>query len=279
VLERFSPYFTDPGRYGIHNVRPHAVYRHIYPFSEEELAGLVHRFNFDFSDGRNPDAYTGKMTRLIERWKSDECDEYLFGTDVDGTLFVWDGRAVRTQEVHRLEGVRRLICLYCDEIRGLRGIERYVRETGSSPDECGAILDDLLRRKLMVQEGDRYLSLPVLLLQVERSEDLGPTAEVSEVPVGSVSSESTFRPAPRITTAELNDQTVLFDPRKRRLHLLNETAGVVWELCTEGMCAANIGEMIADSLEADPAVVHADTLGVIQDLAARQLLIVNEPPA
>jgi len=279
VLERFSPYFTDPGKYGIGNVRPLSVYRHIYPFSEGELARLVHRFAFDFSDGRNPDAYTGEMLQLIERWKSDECDEYLFGTDVDGTLLIWYGREVRTQEVHRLEGVHRLVCLYCDEIRGLRGIERYVREAGRSPDGCGAILDDLVGRKLMVREGDRYLSLPVLLLQVERSGELRPAAEVSEVPAGGVSIDSTLRPAPLIATVELNDCTVLFDPRKRRLHLLNETAGAIWELCTEGMCAADVGQTIADSLDVDPGVVRADTVGVIRELADRQLLIVNEPPA
>ncbi len=38
ALDRFSPYFEDPARYGIANPRPNRAFRYVYPFPDESLA-------------------------------------------------------------------------------------------------------------------------------------------------------------------------------------------------------------------------------------------------
>src|SRR5262249_29516455 len=69
-LDRFSPYFADPSAFGLSNVRPSAAYRHVYDVSEEKLAGLAYYFDFDFSDNRNPAAYTAALRERVRKWKA-----------------------------------------------------------------------------------------------------------------------------------------------------------------------------------------------------------------
>ena len=68
-LSRFSPYFQQPEKYGITNVRPLHIYRLIYPFDETILNKMVYFFAHDYSDNRNPRLYTEILGQKVKEWK------------------------------------------------------------------------------------------------------------------------------------------------------------------------------------------------------------------
>ncbi len=53
-LDRFSPYHSDPERYGITAVRPMAVYRHLYPFDVRARTRIAGYFDFDYRESADP---------------------------------------------------------------------------------------------------------------------------------------------------------------------------------------------------------------------------------
>jgi hypothetical protein len=49
-LDRFSPYFTNPERYGINNLRPKAIYAEIFP-EKTDFYKLAYYFDGDYQCG------------------------------------------------------------------------------------------------------------------------------------------------------------------------------------------------------------------------------------
>ena len=50
-LDRFSPFFEEPERYGITGVRPLAPYRHIYPLDEAAVMNIASAFEYELAGG------------------------------------------------------------------------------------------------------------------------------------------------------------------------------------------------------------------------------------
>jgi ribosomal peptide maturation radical SAM protein 1 len=275
VLARFSPYFREPGEYGIANVRPQGIYHYIYPFPEEDLEPLAHEFCFEFSNGYDPDAHAAGLNEITKHWKSDERHDYLYATDVNGTLVLWDGRSGRASKTYVLAGIRRLIYLHCDEIRGICSIEEALQDAGAPPGKAQDILDEFVRQRLMICENGQYLSLAVLLIQQEKLAG----GQAARVPgsEGSpdVAMDATFRPAPHVSVRELDEHTLILDAPKRQLHVLNEFASAVWELCIEGTPVAEVVKTLSTVLSWDPGTVQTDTLVAIRDFVDRHLLVAD----
>lgn len=189
-LDRFSPYFTDPGRFGLCNIHPLDVYKYIYPFEEKDLADLVYYFRYDFADGRDTRSYTQCVVDAVEEWKAYEGASLTWAAD-GRYLHVRDNRPKFPAQQVVLTGVERDVFDFCDEARPRRAIMAHVngaagvrpaRAPGStvhadrftaggtvlieeSPrhtaDEAGvmAFLDRMVRLRFMLREGDTYLSL------------------------------------------------------------------------------------------------------------------------
>lgn len=68
-------------------------------------------------------------------------------------------------------------------------------------------------------------------------------------------------------------ELLLYDPESDRLHILNETAMQVWQLCDGQHDGQDIVEEVARRYpEMDPGVVRRDTLRVIEELLLKGLL-------
>ena len=278
VLERFSPYFREPEEHGLCNVRPSAAYRYIYPFPDEVLARLVYQFDFDYADGRNPEEYTAETREALDGWRDESNRDFLLATDVDGTLVLWDGRETGSgRPTWMLEGLERTIYLECDRIRGLRAIEQLGAGAGAAPETARAILDDLLDRKLMLREGNQFLSLAVQLADVAAGGNGHPPAPKgapgrSTSELEDLRSTPRLAPAPHLRTAELGGRRLMLDVEERRLHVLNEVAGIIWDLCADGVETRRVVELIAEAAPGDTEVVRSSTWGTIRDLVDRSLL-------
>ena len=166
-VDRFSPYFRDPLRFGITNVRPHRAFRFVYPFAESVLWELAYYFEYDYHDRRDPLRYAGPLIAAAETWQQLAGTVALHGFDrPDGVLLVTDTRPVAQQFQWRLAGADRAVYLFCDTARSWQSICRFVTELPPS-DRLGQqqleqLLDRWIAGGIMLHIDDRYLSLATL---------------------------------------------------------------------------------------------------------------------
>ena len=166
-LHRFSPWFREPERYGLRNVRPKPSYRFVYPFSGSELAGLAYYFDFDYDpDVTPPDGRP--LEEALRHWR--ECSDrgaFLRSVASSSTsLLIEDGREKGGALRYLLQYGQKDLYEFCDQVRGLSEILRHSRElyggavAGSAVQEW---LDAMVSLRLMARDDNRYLSLAVAL--------------------------------------------------------------------------------------------------------------------
>lgn len=166
-LDRFSPYFEQPEKYGIVNLRPSATYRYIYPFSEDSLARLAYHFDFDYADGRKPETYTHPLNEAIKMWYSPTNTGSLLSLTTDGRIILYDTRPTAHQKETVLKGVAKVIYEFCDEGRTLPSIIRYLQgQTDPTisqvdPGTLQPLLTSLIEARLMLYVDNHYLSLAI----------------------------------------------------------------------------------------------------------------------
>jgi ribosomal peptide maturation radical SAM protein 1 len=163
-LDRFSPYHRDPAAFGLQNVRPVAPYRYLYPGDEDSLARIAYYFDYDFAPGQDPSGYGAAVVAFLERWKRQPEPGSLFASVCDdGSLELTDTRSDAAVRTMRFTGLERAAYEYCDELRSLSGIVRYLQERFAEADfgqpEVVTFLDSLIATRLMVSDGHHYLSL------------------------------------------------------------------------------------------------------------------------
>jgi ribosomal peptide maturation radical SAM protein 1 len=180
-LDRFSPNFERAVELGFANVRPVPAYRHIYPFEDAVLANLAYYFDFEYRDGRDPEAYVGPLCEVVEAWKEGDGADTLAMVEAAGDLVVFDGRPVRRTPVLRLGGLYRRVLLACDGARtvsSLEGDDTVVRSAGDAariPDVLGALVE----QGLVLQVGASYVGL-VVAMGDRYSPDVEELAAVAE---------------------------------------------------------------------------------------------------
>jgi ribosomal peptide maturation radical SAM protein 1 len=159
-LDRFSPYFTAPAAHGIASVRPSAAYGLVYDLPSEALAGLAYYFDFDFADGRDPDAYTRKLRRAVASWTEGyRAGRLVFADDGEHVTIVdRRGGGVRT---YRYSGWRRQAYLECDVARPRARLEALAEDRGVSARQLHRFLAELIEARLLLDLDGRCVSLAV----------------------------------------------------------------------------------------------------------------------
>jgi ribosomal peptide maturation radical SAM protein 1 len=160
VLERFSPYFNEPARHGIENVRPGPSYAVVFPGSSIDRARLAYMFSYDHAMQHDA-ALQASMQRCLEamrHWRTRFVPNTLVYDERGGDVCVVDRRGAKPA-ASWLRGLQAEIFLACDEIRSfaaLRGVFDIDAE------RLRAFLELLVGRRWMFRDGrDRYLSLPI----------------------------------------------------------------------------------------------------------------------
>jgi len=161
-LDRFSPNFVSAAELGLCNVRPDRSYMAIYGVPEDELFDLAYYFEHDYADGRNPREYVRSTEQAVRRWVTQHKGRGLVYADHGDRLALWDFRPKAQRLLTILDSWERQVYVHCDEYRSRRSIE-----DASVPQSQGrdidALLDRLVRDRLMVLVDDRYLSVAVPL--------------------------------------------------------------------------------------------------------------------
>ena len=131
----------------------------MYPFEEDTLAKIAYYFEYDFAGKQDIDEYAKPAVDLISAWQKADRSAVLDAHIMPGELLIVDTRFGEKKE-YRLAGLERDLYLYCDESRSLGSLTTNFPET--APESLQKGLDLFLANRLMLQEGNSYLSLAVL---------------------------------------------------------------------------------------------------------------------
>ena len=160
-LERFSPYFQNPGSYGIHNIRPQAFYKELYPGDGVDHRRIAYQFDFDHPDHHNPEliAATRRFLERAQAWRvnwAPDCAYYMADDPALPSLLIVDKRDL-DESVSMLAGVQARLFLYLDQFRSRAQIARQF------PGLDATLVDTLLLtwgfRRWVCRVGDRFLSV------------------------------------------------------------------------------------------------------------------------
>lgn len=162
-MDRFSPYFNDAASFGMVNVRPFSIYSLIYPLDVEELRSLVYFFEYDYDPERAPDEYVREVVDKVAEWKRAAGCQLTKTYSSDPELVINDTRPNRVHERVGLSGIQREVYDLCDRRRTFRGIIEHLERRYALPDGFDewlrAFLDTMVEWRLMMREGEEYLSL------------------------------------------------------------------------------------------------------------------------
>lgn len=165
-LDRFSPYFVEPKRYGLVNIRPAIAYNYIYPIREEDLYKIAYQFEFDYSDGRSPELYVDKLEQAISNWKrlweSREVP-ILNVVYLKGSAVIIDTRPCSTKTFQTLSKEESNVYHHCDTIQSFQSIFHRIQEDDKLITETYTkdLISVLIEKNLMIENRGRYLSLAV----------------------------------------------------------------------------------------------------------------------
>lgn len=159
-LDRFSPNFNDPERFGFANVRPLAPYAHIYDLPDEALQNIAYYFSFDYAVPQAAAEYVGPLLEAIRRWKCRHDAVDLFSIASGDALVVCDMRASVRTRLHAFHSIERDVLMECDTVRDERELRRTL---GASPERFAKAVERLTSEGLLLMQDSRLLSLVVPL--------------------------------------------------------------------------------------------------------------------
>lgn len=164
-LDRFSPYFNNPEKYGITGIKPFFTYNLIYPLPAEQILNLAYFFQYNHKDGDNAEAYTKNLLDKIDIWKQGNTGELIKHYDDNPELLLIDTRPNRHQFQVALNGIQREIYDYCDTSKKFSRILAHAESRYGDIFEPESWLQQFLEQMvdwgLMIREADSYLNLAV----------------------------------------------------------------------------------------------------------------------
>jgi hypothetical protein len=176
-MDRFSAHFNAPAEFGLTNVRPMAPYKYIYPFDHASLMRIAYCFDYDYEPAVDPRGYARKVSSYCEDWKCNpETGTLSSIARPDGSLALLDTRSVATMHDVILAEMDRAAYEYCDSLHTGAAVARRLNELFPDVEvDQGRVLrllDSLVANRLMVTDGEHYLSLAIPVEPVQGKPDL-----------------------------------------------------------------------------------------------------------
>mmetsp|Transcript_23190 Transcript_23190/g.39735 ORF Transcript_23190/g.39735 Transcript_23190/m.39735 type:complete len:628 (+) Transcript_23190:5911-7794(+) len=164
-LQRFSPYFNEPERFGINVLGPMPATRYIWDLPDRELRDLAYDLDFELPGTPDMTETENKITKAVEQWKSNQAPLTL--TVQGNGAKIMDHRSGRAEEI--VLGPSETAVLAAAEApvtaeRLIATIRRthpsiYLMSGGS--DGLAQATEHLVQNKLLIDIDDRLLALPV----------------------------------------------------------------------------------------------------------------------
>ncbi|MBI4320876.1 MAG: RiPP maturation radical SAM protein 1 [Chloroflexi bacterium] len=167
MLERYSPLFEQNKGWTLGRLRVFGAYHTIYPFDQEDLNPLAYFFEVDFAGKDAVRIHLEPLRREVELWRQawsqGEPPMLAFERDEGGKIVIYDTRPCAASPLAVLEEEVTAAYLACDTRRQFDSLAQEIsRLRGALYSGDASLrrrLDDLVERRLMLREGDWYLSL------------------------------------------------------------------------------------------------------------------------
>ncbi len=156
-LERFSPYHTDPGRFGMTNLRPAQFYEGLFPASFD-LQRLAYMFDYDHDMWQDERLATAlrRFTWRALTWQQHWQPGLLTWREEGDVVWVTDRRADGAGEVKLVDNAARLY-RFLDEVRTRKAVGKELEGV-----DVDAILAALKQHRLVATDSkDRWLAVAV----------------------------------------------------------------------------------------------------------------------
>ena len=162
-MDRHSPYFNNPGAFGLSNLRPYPAYAYVYALPERELFDLAYYFKFDYPQGQRVDEYVGEVLAQAREWQaqSGKGVTLLARGLANGNTIITDSRKIACHGEYELPELAWLVLQGCDDVVSLRGLCRKLQDRYPA-DRIESTARELCDRHLLFQEGKRIVSLAVI---------------------------------------------------------------------------------------------------------------------
>ncbi len=169
-LERFSPYFKWPERYGIRLTGPGMAYGYVYDERKVDLNKIAYDFEYEIDWKVDPQVYN-EFVRLVGEWKEryhSSNQPFLFFSKALSYLTVYDGRGIQPTS-ERFDQPYAFILEFCHEQpKTFQQIQKGLKDQpyfGSKQEiqPLSDLLITLQNKQLLYEERGRYfnLALPV----------------------------------------------------------------------------------------------------------------------
>lgn len=159
-VDRFSPYFNDPEKYGLSPITPAAAYRYVYPLADEAIGHIAYFYESQLLADKEKGRGVGIIDSMVSRWHEAYSRSFLLEVSRGDTLILIDTRKCRRHWIHRLKGLRRAIYRHCDSAHSLDNIVRALSDQATA-DEVVAAIESLVSSRLLLYTERRYVSLGV----------------------------------------------------------------------------------------------------------------------
>ena len=165
-LDRFSPYYNEPEKFGLKELVPINSVRYLYPFEAESYARISYYFDYSYEDEINPTGFATDVIRYSDDWrKHPDTGQVTASYPAPELLVITDTRAMAALRRVELRDLEKAVFEYCDEIRTIASIRNYL-ESIYGPLELKdeniiAFLNSLIVNELMVTDNGKYLSLAI----------------------------------------------------------------------------------------------------------------------
>lgn len=160
LLERYSPLFDKAESYGLVAVRPTRA--HSMAFGRApDLDSRAYVFDFEYGDGRRPDAYTKRLNAAVSDWMaaraalvSPRCEVFHIGA----LHLVFDSRdptriGIARPRIVVLDAAERELVRLTEELTD----ERKVREAWACDEPLAPVLDAFVRRRWILRLDGRLV--------------------------------------------------------------------------------------------------------------------------
>ncbi len=165
-LERFSPYFTNPDRYGITITGPGVAYDYVYDPARVNLSKVAYDFEYEVERRVDP-VLVQELTHLTDEWKRRYASTekpFLYYVKGMGFVTVYDGRKEGESIRKRYDGSTAIVIEFCNETP--KTFESIRQEIGNHPafastqlDSIQQSLTELVADHILYEEKGKYFTL------------------------------------------------------------------------------------------------------------------------
>jgi ribosomal peptide maturation radical SAM protein 1 len=165
-LERFSPYFMRPEKYGLRITGPGLAYEYVYDPNAVDLKKIAYDFEYEITSGVDPGFYE-ELVQLVHEWQrryASADKPFLYYSKSMGYVTIYDGRTKGSPSRQRYDWPEAFVIEYCNEAaKSLEQIRDGLKDQGhaaaSDPARLVQALAELVEKRLLYEEKGKYFTL------------------------------------------------------------------------------------------------------------------------